>query len=92
MRQDRGKKIENTNAITELLVPAPLTYAAAFHPHIRYKILTTPHEDGVSECNNYHHRGYWWEKGCYFAGSHGKTLSDSEKEYSKKYLAALLPK
>lgn len=92
VRQERGKKIENEKVIQELMVPNPLTYEAVFHPHIRYKVPTTPHEDGVGKCNNYHHRGYCWEKGCRFAGSHGKTLTGKEKDDSKKYLAALMAK
>lgn len=92
VRQERGKKIENPDVVKELMVPSPLTYEAVFHSHIRYKVPTTNHEDGVGKCNNYHHRGYCWEKGCRYSGSHGKVLSEKEKGESKNYLAALLAK
>ena len=90
--QERGNKVENQNVKKELLVPSPLTYDSVFHPHIRYKVPTTSHEDGVGKCNNYHHRGYCWEKGCRYSCSNGKVLSGKEVEDSKKYLAALLAK
>ena len=78
IQKDRGNRIENTKIFQELKVPAPLTYEKVFHPHIRYKVETADHQDGTAKCNNYHHRGWCWDKGCKYSGSHGKSLCEAE--------------
>lgn len=88
-KKDRGKRIDNNNKVSELMVPSPLTYEKVFHPEYRKK-LSGKHEDGTPICNNYHHRGYCWEKGCKYAGSHGKVLSATEVESSRKFLGQVL--
>ena len=91
-KRDKGRKIVNQNQCQELLCPAPLTYEQLFHPANRGGVKNKPHADGTIKCNNFHHHGYCWEKGCRYAGSHGKKLSDAEKEDSKEFLARLVKK
>ena len=89
-REEKGKKIENPDVCQDLMVPAPLTYGQVFHPQNRKKVKAANHADGTTKCNNYHHQGFCWEKGCNYAGSHGKKLSEEEKSASKKQLEELV--
>ena len=89
---NRGEKVNNNDFDQTLKAPSPLTYEQIFHPKNRGKTPAPTHTDGTIICNNFHHHGYCWEKGCRYSASHAKKLSEAEKQERRKYLTDLVSK
>ena len=87
----RGEKIINNNINSCLKVPHNYKYGDVFHPEMRKGITTANHSDGTEKCNNWHHRGFCYNK-CKWKQSHSKTLTADEVERCKKFLKSLIEK
>lgn len=92
LETDRNRRVPNPNFHEELSVPLPLTFQQIFSQENRRNITPALHDDSSIKCNNYHHRGYCQEWGCYYAQSHNKTVSDKEKAAAKTFLHACIVK
>lgn len=89
---NRGEKVSINDFDQTPKAPSPLTYEQVFQPKNRGKTPVPTHSEGKIICNNFHHCGYCWKKGCRYSGSHGKKLPDAEKKERRKYLADLAAK